>query len=101
MRTHIKVSNLFFLHTNYLGPEHNVCVGILRVRFTLIPLPQERISENAFLDKANEDGATQEDFERLVISKARRWWKEYLEIRIDHQFRLVRLFAYDENMVAR
>lgn len=78
-----------------------MCVGILRVRFTLIPITSERISENAYLDKANEDGACQEDFERFVVTVAKRWWKEYIEIRTDHQFRLVRLFAYDENMTAR
>ncbi|CAL8135385.1 unnamed protein product [Orchesella dallaii] len=84
-----------------IGPEHNVCVGILQVRLSLVPIPHERISESTYLDKVNHAGASHEDRERNFIATVKRWWKEYIEIRADHQLRLIRLFAYDEKMVAK
>lgn len=83
------------------GPEHNIPIGILDFRVSILPQLNEQLSKSAYSSQLALEKCKQEEIERLYLVFTRQWWKEYLEIRPEHQNRLMRLFSYDENTVSR
>jgi len=43
----------------------------------------------------------QDEKDRLYLVYTKQWGREYMDIRPEHQNRLVKLFSYDENTVSR
>ena len=80
-----------------IGSESRVPVGILEIRFEILPAIPQALSEDVVKAHRNLEKNRQAEKERLFLVYAKQWWKEYLQIRPEHKDRLVKIFAQDEN----
>lgn len=75
------------------GAENKIPAGILNVCLQLVPPLEEPLREDIIGAQLGLEHSKNTERERLFISYAKQWWKEYLEIRDDHKNRIVKIFA--------
>ncbi|XP_002130643.2 centrosomal protein of 76 kDa-like [Ciona intestinalis] len=84
-----------------VGAECKVPAGIIDVNVEFVP-PVKTILLPDILDaqlQLERQRAAERD--RLFVVYAKQWWKEYLEIRSEHETRPVKIFSQDETGVNR
>ena len=84
-----------------IGPECQVPVGILNTRLTILPSLQEILSPATYAAQINAERSIIDEKERLFLVYVKQWWREFIEIRPQHNKRFVKIFSYDENTIAR
>jgi centrosomal protein CEP76 len=75
------------------GAESKIPAGILNISMQLTPSLVEPLREDILTAQLGMEHSKNTERERLFIVYSKQWWKEYLEIRDDHKFRLVKIFA--------
>ena len=98
---HVFINRLIFNLINSVGPEHKVPIGILNLRISILPSLQEQLSDATFSAQRNMEKNRQDEKDRLFLVYTKQWGREYMDIRPEHQRRLVKIFSYDENTVSR
>ncbi|XP_032225955.2 centrosomal protein of 76 kDa [Nematostella vectensis] len=81
---------------NGVGAEAKVPVGILDVKFEMIPRFSKILTEEVIKAQINLEHNRVAERERLFLVYAKQWWREFLQIRPSHSKRLVKIFAQDE-----
>lgn len=84
-----------------VGSECKVPAGILTVSLELYPPLSEAISADIISTQQSLERQRNAEKERLFLVYAKQWWREFLEIRLSHQSKMVKIFAQDENGVNR
>ncbi len=85
-----------------VGSEASVPAGILDLTLEIFPSSRdevihlESLTAQLSLEKQRKD-----ERERLFLVYTKQWWREYLEIRLSHSQRLVKIFAADERGISR
>ena len=68
-------------------------MGVLNVKFELIPRLSVRLTDDVITEQVKVERSRQAEHERLFLVYAKQWWKEFLQIRVNHKERLVKIFA--------
>uniref|UniRef100_A0A8D3AFD9 Centrosomal protein of 76 kDa n=1 Tax=Scophthalmus maximus TaxID=52904 RepID=A0A8D3AFD9_SCOMX len=85
-----------------VGSECKVPAGVLTVSLELHPPPlAETLSPDIISTQQLLERQRTAEKERLFLVYAKRWWREFLEIRPSHQSKMVKIFAQDENGINR
>lgn len=78
-----------------VGHEAKISSGLLELKIEIFP--KSAPLQAAFLTAQRETERRQiSEREKLFLVYSKQWWKEYLQIRPEHQQRLVKIFALDE-----
>lgn len=85
-----------YCHGHFSGSEQQVPVGLLDIEATLIPPLENPIPHESFAEHFHSLEARMGEKQRLFISYAREWWREYTEASKKHGTRMVRIFSVDE-----
>nr|XP_032826957.1 centrosomal protein of 76 kDa [Petromyzon marinus] len=80
-----------------VGSESRVAVGVLHLRLELHPRLIHTITPDVLNTQLGLERQRAAEKERLFLVYAKQWWREYLQIRPEHNSRLVKIFAQDEN----
>ncbi|CAN0159045.1 unnamed protein product [Lampetra planeri] len=80
-----------------VGSESRVAVGVLHLRLELHPRLVHTITPDVLNTQLGLERQRAAEKERLFLVYAKQWWREYLQIRPEHNSRLVKIFAQDEN----
>eukprot|EP00697_Spironema_sp_BW2_P007744 gnl/Spiro4/22113_TR10881_c0_g1_i1.p1 gnl/Spiro4/22113_TR10881_c0_g1~~gnl/Spiro4/22113_TR10881_c0_g1_i1.p1 ORF type:complete len:654 (-),score=146.58 gnl/Spiro4/22113_TR10881_c0_g1_i1:127-2022(-) len=80
-----------------VGADQQIPVGLLEMRLELLPRPEEALSQDEIEAQVKNDRLRALEGERLFLNYAKGWWQEYLQIRVVHQKRLIKIFAQAEN----
>lgn len=81
---------------NGVGAEAKVPMGILEIKFEIIPRLSQILTKEVISAQVNLEHSRIAERERLFLVYAKQWWKEFLQIRASHSNRLVKIFAQDE-----
>lgn len=81
---------------NGVGAEAKVPMGILEIKFEIIPRLSQILTNEVISTQVNLEHSRIAERERLFLVYAKQWWKEFLQIRASHSNRLVKIFAQDE-----
>nr|XP_039267473.1 centrosomal protein of 76 kDa-like [Styela clava]XP_039267474.1 centrosomal protein of 76 kDa-like [Styela clava] len=85
-----------------VGAESKIPAGILEAKLEVVPrenrvsLTKEVVDAQCQLERRRSA-----EKERLFLVYAKQWWREYLQIREEHQTRTVKIFAQDETGLNR
>ncbi|CAH3025955.1 unnamed protein product [Porites evermanni] len=81
---------------NGVGAEAKVPMGILEVKFEIIPRFSQILTKDVISAQGKLEHSRIAERERLFLVYAKQWWREFLQIRASHSNRLVKIFAQDE-----
>ncbi|KAJ8412653.1 hypothetical protein AAFF_G00116040 [Aldrovandia affinis] len=84
-----------------VGSECKVPVGVLNLKLELFPPLTETLTPDVITTQRSLERQRTAEKERLFLVYAKQWWREFLEIRLSNQTKLVKIFAQDENGVNR
>ena len=78
-----------------VGSEAKISAGLLDLKLQIFP--RSTPLQGVFLSAHKETERVQSaERERLFLVYSKQWWKEFLQIRPEHEQRLVKIFAQDE-----
>ena len=78
-----------------VGAEASMSVGLLDLSLELFP--KSRSLQRALLDaQLQVERRRSAEREQLFLVYAKQWWKEFLQIRVEHAHRIVKIFSQDE-----
>ena len=78
----------------FTGNESKVPVGILEAELELFPRATQRLEENVVRTQLELERGKQAEQDRRFLEYAKHWWREYLDIKEEHQDRLIKIFAW-------
>ena len=85
-----------------VGTECKVHAGVLEVQVQVLPTHQiMSISPKVIEAQLHLEKQRCSERDRLFLTYAKQWWKEYVQIRDSHKTRPVKIFAQDESGVNR
>lgn len=76
-----------------VGEESKIPAGIIFITMKLVPLLSDTLHEDILETQLAIEHSKNSERERLFLIYSKQWWREYLEIRDDHKYRYVKLFA--------
>ena len=79
-----------------VGAEAKITPGILDLRIDIVPQPSDPVHLDLFSAQLGLEKQRRSEKERLFLVYAKQWWKEYLQLRLEHSQRLVKIFASNE-----
>lgn len=72
-------------------------IGILELEMTLNNCDTRNFTDDVISAQLSLEQSRLSERHRLFVTYAKQWWSEYLSLHSDHQRRLVKVFAQDEN----
>lgn len=79
-----------------VSSEAKITAGLLDLKLEIIPKSSEVLQGELLSAQVGLERQRNSERERLFLVYAKQWWKEYLQIRVAHSQRLVKIFAPDE-----
>ena len=76
--------------------EAKITAGLLDIKLEILPKASELLQNELLTAQLGLERQRNSERERLFLVYAKQWWKEYLQIRVSHSQRLVKIFAPDE-----
>lgn len=76
-----------------IGEENKIPAGLLFASLQLVPSLSENLKEDILETQLAIEHSKNTERERLFLIYSKQWWREFLEIRDDHKYRIVKIFA--------
>ena len=77
----------------FSAAESKLAAGVIDIQLEIFPKSQKSLGHDVVTAQISMEKNRQAERERLFLVYAKQWWKEYLQIRPEHQERLVKIFA--------
>lgn len=81
-----------------VGEENKVPAGIIYLTMQLVPTLSETLRDDLLETQLAIEHSKNSERERLFLVYSKQWWREFLEIRDDHKYRYVKIFAQVYNI---